>query len=104
MQGGLNLNTNRISKYQIENFTKDVIEEVKNELKLKDIFPTTTKGDLVVDDGTVINRLGVGSDGQVLIGDSASSTGLNWLDFSLVNLNSIQVRRTNNFVVNLSVN
>lgn len=39
----------------------------------------TTKGDLLAATGaSAITRLGVGSDGQALVADSASSTGLSW--------------------------
>lgn len=50
---------------------------------LNAVSPTTTKGDIIVDNG-VNNplasdvRLGVGTDGQVLASDSAQSTGLAW--------------------------
>lgn len=40
--------------------------------------PLTTKGDLLVEDGTTLHRLGVGSDGQVLTADAASADGLKW--------------------------
>lgn len=40
--------------------------------------PTTTKGDVMVNDGTTVNRLAVGTNGQVLTADSSASTGLKW--------------------------
>lgn len=40
--------------------------------------PTTTKGDLMVNDGSTVNRLAVGANGQVLTADSTASTGLKW--------------------------
>ncbi len=41
-------------------------------------LPTTTKGDLVVHNGTTNVRLPVGSNTQVLTADSAQSTGVKW--------------------------
>lgn len=38
----------------------------------------TTKGDIFVRNGTVLTRLPVGSNGQVLISDSSTATGLAW--------------------------
>ena len=40
--------------------------------------PLTTKGDLIVTDGTNVNRLGVGTDAYVLTADSVSPNGLKW--------------------------
>ena len=40
----------------------------------------TTKGDLYVHDGTVLTRLGVGTDDQVLTADAAASVGVTWAD------------------------
>lgn len=50
---------------------------------LNSISPTTTKGDLIVDNGAASPaandvRLAAGSDGQVLASDSAQPTGLGW--------------------------
>jgi hypothetical protein len=41
--------------------------------------PLTTKGDLIVNDGTNSIRLPVGSNGQVLSADSAQASGLLWI-------------------------
>lgn len=41
-------------------------------------FPTTTKGDLIVHNGTTNIRLGVGTNGQVLTADSAEISGVKW--------------------------
>jgi hypothetical protein len=38
----------------------------------------TTKGDLLVTTGSTLNRLAVGSDGQALVADAASTNGVKW--------------------------
>jgi hypothetical protein len=40
--------------------------------------PTTTKGDLLVRGTSAVDRLGVGSNGQVLTADAAQSLGVKW--------------------------
>jgi hypothetical protein len=40
--------------------------------------PTTTKGDLIIRNSSVLQRLGVGSDGQVLTADSTQTGGIKW--------------------------
>jgi len=40
--------------------------------------PTSTKGDLLVRNSSIVTRLGVGSDGSVLTADSAQATGVKW--------------------------
>jgi hypothetical protein len=42
------------------------------------IRPTTTKGDILVDDGAGLVRVGVGANGEVLEADSAQATGVKW--------------------------
>jgi hypothetical protein len=44
------------------------------------ITPTTTKGDLIVENGTNATRLGVGSNNQLLSADSTEPTGVKWID------------------------
>lgn len=51
-----------------------VVEQVQN----KPYTMPTTRGDLPVYDGATINRLGVGSDTQVLTADSTQTTGIKW--------------------------
>jgi hypothetical protein len=63
LQTGLTFNTKLTSKFEIANFSNEVINEVKENLNVKDILPTTTKGDLIVDNGTNIVRLGAGGNG-----------------------------------------
>ncbi|WII72955.1 tail fiber domain-containing protein [Bdellovibrio sp. 22V] len=43
------------------------------------LSPLTTKGDIVVNDGTNDIRLGVGTNGQVLSANSAQPSGLQWI-------------------------
>lgn len=45
-------------------------------------LPTTTKGDLLVHDGTTDVRLPIGADGQVLQADSTTTEGVKWVDQS----------------------
>lgn len=42
------------------------------------LSPTTTKGDLLVDNGTNVIRLAVGTNDQVLTADSAQASGVKW--------------------------
>lgn len=42
------------------------------------LSPTTTKGDLLVDNGSNVVRMAVGTDGYVLTADSAQSNGVKW--------------------------
>jgi len=42
------------------------------------LSPTSVKGDLLVDNGTNVVKLGVGSNGQVVVADSSASEGLKW--------------------------
>ncbi len=46
------------------------------------LAPTTTKGDLIVNDGTDNIRVGVGANGTVLIADSAEASGVKWSNIS----------------------
>ena len=47
------------------------------------ITPTTTKGDLLVENGTNVTNFSVGSNGQVLTANSGTSTGLEWTTLNL---------------------
>lgn len=42
------------------------------------LSPTTTKGDILVDNGTNVVRLAIGSNDEVLIADSAEAAGVKW--------------------------
>ena len=45
---------------------------------IDDVTPTTTKGDIIVENGSNAVRLGVGTNGQVLTANSAQSSGVEW--------------------------
>ncbi len=45
---------------------------------LADVSPLTTKGDLLVHDGTSSVRMGVGADNRVLAADSTEDEGVKW--------------------------
>jgi hypothetical protein len=47
-------------------------------MTIDQVTPTTTKGDIIVENGTNAVRLAVGSSGQVLTVDSTTETGLKW--------------------------
>ena len=49
----------------------------------------TTKGDLLVTTGSAFNRLAVGSDGAVLMADSAQTNGVAWVGNGLSNRNVV---------------
>ncbi len=48
------------------------------------LSPTTTKGDLIVSNGTNNVRLAVGTNGQALVADSAQTAGVAWQTVALV--------------------
>lgn len=47
-------------------------------LDIDDVTPTTTKGDIIVEDGSNAIRLALGTDTHVLTADSAQPTGVKW--------------------------
>lgn len=49
---------------------------------INNITPTTTKGDLMVEDGAEVVRLPVGANGTHLMSDSSEPSGLKWNSFS----------------------
>ena len=55
-------------------FTANDADEA-NELVSK----LTTKGDMLVTDGTSLNRLAVGGNGTILVADSSATNGIAWL-------------------------
>jgi len=56
--------------------------------------PLTTKGDLLTRSSTTATRLGVGTNGQVLVADSAEATGLKWASRGLVYINTLTLSST----------
>lgn len=53
-----------------------------NQGRLKETVTATATGDLIVHDGTDLQKLAVGTNGQVLTADSAESTGIKWASAS----------------------
>ncbi|AFY00399.1 beta strand repeat-containing protein [Bdellovibrio bacteriovorus] len=53
------------------------------------LSPLTTKGDVLVHDGTANLRMAVGSDGKALIADSAEAAGVKWGDIFATDLLSM---------------
>jgi len=45
---------------------------------IDDVTPTTTKGDLIIEDGSNAIRVGVGTNDQVLVADSGEASGVKW--------------------------
>ena len=56
-----------------------------------ELSPATTKGDIIANNGTSNIRLAVGIDGQVLMADSASTTGLKWAPGAVGTVTSIDI-------------
>jgi hypothetical protein len=54
-----------------------------------ELSPATTKGDIIANNGTSNIRLAVGIDGQVLMADSASTSGLTWAPGAVGTVTSI---------------
>lgn len=54
------------------------LDVATGDYKFQPCLPTTTKGDLVVHDGTDDVRLAVGTDGYVLTADAAEDAGVKW--------------------------
>lgn len=61
-------------------FTANDADEA-NELVSK----LTTKGDMLVTDGTSLNRLAVGGNGTILVADSSATNGVAWLTAGAAN-------------------
>ena len=65
-------------------------------IAFNDLSPTTTKGDIIVDNGTNNVRFGVGTDNQVLTADSTQTNGLRWAD----NSGGSSSSSVSNFIIN----
>ena len=65
-------------------FSADDADEANNMAAMM-----TTKGDLLVTTGSAFNRLAVGSDGAVLMADSAQTNGVAWVGNGLSNRNVV---------------
>jgi hypothetical protein len=52
--------------------------QITQTLGFNALSPATTKGDIIVHDGTNNVRQVIGTDGQVLVGDSTQTNGLKW--------------------------
>jgi hypothetical protein len=58
-------------------------ENNPHDVTIDQVSPTTTKGDIMVDDGTNVVRFPVGTDGQILSSNSATTEGIDWVDMTL---------------------
>jgi hypothetical protein len=57
--------------------------DASNELQIENLSGAS-KGDILVYDGTALQRLPVGFDGQVLTADSSAPLGVSWQDAALI--------------------
>ena len=90
--GAFTINNLAVTNAKIANATIDLTTKVTNVLPIANggtngstkttafdnLSPTTTKGDLIVNDGTNNVRQAVGADTFVLTADSAQATGIKW--------------------------
>jgi hypothetical protein len=54
-------------------------DAITNSITIDDISPTTTKGDILVDDGTNVIRFPIGTASQILSTDLTETSGLKWI-------------------------
>lgn len=73
--------------------TADVSATLLKKVKLSSLVPLTTKGDLLVHNGTSSVRLGVGTNNYVLMADSAQTTGLKYVEATDQSTNSAIMQR-----------
>jgi hypothetical protein len=62
------------------NTVGNVLQTLDTNGKISTLNPLTSKGDIPVHNGTTETRLPIGTNGQVLVVDTASSSGLKWGD------------------------
>jgi hypothetical protein len=67
-------------KWQKDTNSPNNISAYINKTDWNALTPLTTKGDLVISDGTDPIRVAVGSNNQLLVADSAQSSGVRWTD------------------------
>lgn len=60
----------------------DVRTDNPHSTSIDQVTPTTTKGDIIVENGTNAVRLPVGNNNEALIADSAQTEGVRWADIS----------------------
>jgi hypothetical protein len=90
--GGITTPSNPSSAFSrmFFNTTGNILQTLDTTGKLSSLNPLTTKGDLIVHNGTTENRLPIGNNGQVLRANTAVAAGMEWNDFdhgSLLGLN-----------------
>lgn len=68
IQDKINLNTTH----------RGVVTGNPHAVDIDDVTPTTTKGDLIVENGTNAVREPIGSNDEVLVADNATGTGVDW--------------------------
>tara|TARA_R110000868_G_scaffold410210_1_gene697633 strand:+ start:723 stop:1484 length:762 start_codon:yes stop_codon:yes gene_type:complete len=89
-----NVPNGEITSYNVQGS----LNELDNKKVSKSIL--TTKGDILVSDGTSIKNLNVGSNNQVLTADSYSENGVKW-DNSFASETNITVNNSLNYIKNL---
>lgn len=76
--------------YTLSNLTINNIGQITNAtngvININNITPTVVKGDLLVENSSVLTRLPVGTNDQVLTSDASTSTGLKWNTVDINNL------------------
>ena len=65
----------------VSNSTSHIADTANpHSVDIDDVTPTTTKGDIIVEDGSNAIRVAIGTDDQVLTADSAEASGVKWAD------------------------
>lgn len=58
----------------------DVRSDNPHGVDIDDVTPSTTKGDILVENGSNVIRVAIGTNDQVLTADSAQASGIKWAD------------------------